>query len=169
MQKESAKQFYTPVDCEAIDFPTVRVSYGWVANSFREEKPILILTRRIGQALRIGENVKVTVLGVKTANQVSIGIRAPRSVAVHREELFNQIAQERFAPTEPPISVPVKPTVKVVVRKKNVSGCGLNQANSRQLIASSLKVEVGTFGPHGEPLGARARSRQRTTTARRPR
>jgi carbon storage regulator len=78
----------------------------------------LILTRRIGQALRIGDKVKVTVLGVKTANQVSIGIRAPRSVAVHREELFNQIVQERFAPTEPPILVPVKPTVKDVVRRK---------------------------------------------------
>jgi carbon storage regulator CsrA len=37
----------------------------------------LILTRRIGQALRIGDKVKVTVLGVETANQVSIGIRAP--------------------------------------------------------------------------------------------
>jgi carbon storage regulator len=79
---------------------------------------MLILTRRIGEALRIGDEVTVTVLGVKTGNQVSIGIRAPRSIAVHREELFNQIARERLTPTEPPVPVPVKPTVKIVVRNK---------------------------------------------------
>jgi carbon storage regulator len=79
---------------------------------------MLILTRRIGEALRIGDEVTVTVLGVKTGNQVSIGIRAPRSIAVHREELFNQIARERLTPTAPPVPVPVKPTVKIVVRNK---------------------------------------------------
>jgi carbon storage regulator len=58
---------------------------------------MLILTRRIGQSLSIGDKVKITVLGVKTANQVSIGIRAPRSVAVLREELLDKISQEQLA------------------------------------------------------------------------
>ena len=79
---------------------------------------MLILTRRIGEVVRIGDDVSVTVLGVKTGNQVSIGIRAPRSVAVHREEIFNQIAQEPLVPAEPPDPVPVKPIVKVVIRNR---------------------------------------------------
>ena len=62
--------------------------------------------------------MSVTVLGVKTGNQVSIGIRAPRSVAVHREEVFNQIAPELLTPSEPPAPVTVKPCVKIVVRNK---------------------------------------------------
>jgi len=76
------------------------------------------LTRRIGEALRIGDDVTVTVLGVKTGNQVSIGIRAPRSVAVHRGEIFNEIAQERSAAIKPPVPVPAKPTVKIVIRNR---------------------------------------------------
>jgi carbon storage regulator len=84
----------------------------------REEAPILILTRRIGEALRIGDETTVTVLAVKTGKQVSLGIRAPRSVAVHREELFNQLAQDQLTPSEPPIPDPVKPTVKIVIRNK---------------------------------------------------
>ena len=83
-----------------------------------EGRPILILTRRIGEALCIGDEVTVTVLGVKTGTQVSLGIRAPRSVAVLREELFNQIAQDRLTPSEPPIPDPVKPSVKIVIRSK---------------------------------------------------
>jgi carbon storage regulator len=78
----------------------------------------LILTRRIGESVRIGDEVTITVLGVKTGRQVSLGISAPRSVAVHREEIFNQIAQESLAPAEPPDPVPVKPTVKVVIRNR---------------------------------------------------
>jgi carbon storage regulator len=79
---------------------------------------MLILTRRIGEALRIGDEVTVTVLGVKTGKQVSLGIHAPRSVAVHREEVFNQIAQKVLTPSEPPAPVTVKPSVKIVVRNK---------------------------------------------------
>ncbi len=54
---------------------------------------MLILTRRVGETLMIGEQVTVTVLGVK-GNQVRIGINAPKDVAVHREEIFQRIKDE---------------------------------------------------------------------------
>lgn len=54
---------------------------------------MLILTRRVGETLKIGENVDVTVLGVK-GNQVRLGIKAPKTVAVHREEIFERIQRE---------------------------------------------------------------------------
>jgi carbon storage regulator len=54
---------------------------------------MLILTRRIGETLMIGQEVTVTVLGVK-GNQVRIGVNAPRAVAVHREEIFERIRRE---------------------------------------------------------------------------
>ena len=83
---------------------------------------MLILTRRVGESVVIGEDVTVTVLGVK-GNQVRIGINAPKTVAVHREEIFERIkngqgsrrsfdfgrAQHRFrgrlCPPEPPLRV----------------------------------------------------------------
>ena len=54
---------------------------------------MLILTRRVGETVMIGEEVTVTVLGVK-GNQVRMGINAPRTVAVHREEIFERIKHE---------------------------------------------------------------------------
>ncbi|MFL2482375.1 MAG: carbon storage regulator [Gammaproteobacteria bacterium] len=51
---------------------------------------MLILTRRAGESLMIGEDVSITVLGVK-GNQVRIGIDAPKEVAVHREEIYDRI------------------------------------------------------------------------------
>jgi carbon storage regulator len=55
---------------------------------------MLILTRRIGENLRIGDDVVVTVLAVKGA-QVRLGVEAPKSVPVHREEIFERIRHER--------------------------------------------------------------------------
>ena len=57
---------------------------------------MLILTRRVGESVVIGEDVTVTVLGVK-GNQVRIGINAPKTVAVHREEIFERIKSGRGA------------------------------------------------------------------------
>jgi len=57
---------------------------------------MLILTRRVGETLMIGDEVTVTVLGVK-GNQVRIGVNAPRDVTVHREEIYERIKQEQLA------------------------------------------------------------------------
>jgi carbon storage regulator len=55
---------------------------------------MLILTRRIGEKLVIGEKVTVTILGVK-GNQVSMGIEAPVEIKIHREEIFRKIQAEK--------------------------------------------------------------------------
>lgn len=64
---------------------------------------MLILTRRVGEMLKIGDNVDVTILSVK-GNQVRIGINAPKEVTVHREEIYSRIKEEQDH--QPPSGLP---------------------------------------------------------------
>ena len=60
---------------------------------------MLILTRRVGETVMIGDEITITILGVK-GNQVRVGINAPKSVAVHREEIYERIKREQQGNSE---------------------------------------------------------------------
>jgi carbon storage regulator len=74
---------------------------------------MLILTRRVGESLKIGDEVSVTVLDIK-GNQVRLGVDAPRDVPVHREEIFQRIAEENQATAA---VTPATPVTRIVSKK----------------------------------------------------
>ena len=66
-----------------------------MAMGFYKEQAMLILTRRVGEMLKIGDDIDICVLGVK-GNQVRIGIAAPSDVSVHRAEIYEKIQAEQL-------------------------------------------------------------------------
>lgn len=71
---------------------------------------MLILTRRVGESVMIGDEVAITVLRVK-GNQVRLGVNAPKTVSVQREEIFQRIQQEHGAGDDEPEPEPLAATV----------------------------------------------------------
>ena len=76
-----------------IPLPATRTEFIQLTG---KERTMLILTRRVGETVMIGNDITVTVLGVK-GNQVRVGVNAPKEVAVHREEIYERIKREEQA------------------------------------------------------------------------
>jgi carbon storage regulator len=81
---------------------------------------MLILTRRVGESITIGNEINVTVLGVSGA-QVRVGIDAPKDVAVHREEIYARIQAEEAGAGSNHVDGTPRPSVSVRVKKSKVS------------------------------------------------
>lgn len=75
--------------------PMVIIFYDLRIGMNQKEVPcMLILTRRIGEVVAIGDDIRLTILGIR-GNQVRMGVRAPADVAVHREEIYKRVLAER--------------------------------------------------------------------------
>jgi carbon storage regulator len=100
---------------------------------------MLILTRRVGETIVIGDDVIVTVLGIK-GNQVRIGINAPKDVTVHREEIYQRIQQEKNASSTTTTSSSPKPeepektsaSAAPVVKKKRESKVDKGEVTNKE-------------------------------------
>jgi carbon storage regulator len=77
-----------------LDIAIITVQTESASRKSKDEFAMLILTRRISESLKIGDDVTVTILGVN-GNQVRVGIDAPRNVPVHREEVYERIQREQ--------------------------------------------------------------------------
>jgi carbon storage regulator len=79
---------------------------------------MLILTRRIGESIIIGDDITITVLGVK-GNQVRLGVNAPKTVSVHREEIYRRIQQEQTTNSSEPLVIETNSTEEPKDKDKN--------------------------------------------------
>jgi len=91
---------------------------------------VLILSRRVDETIFIGDDIRVTILGIK-GNQIRLGIDAPREVKVHREEVYQRILQEHPISFPPIPAVPPVPTVPPVPAAPEVPDFQTRSACSR--------------------------------------